>query len=221
MFKYWPVLKDRTPGEMSSLTRSPVSQQWRVVGTSITRRIIHLSTCTATPQPILRLGRITGMHGHCLTLSVMSWPPFVRETPGEREQGVEADEPQPSFSLLLQMKAIRGCPASSPHLAAFFLFSFFFAEILSHLLSTLHFHSGHCSQEIKRMTWFGEVPRLPFTLNFPGLFHMGEMSVVWFLRRRRGFSKIATCTSLHVSAAHTKPGEIDCNSKQKRENMTR
>lgn len=155
-------------------------------------------------------------------LPCLSCPdPHLLEKPQESESGVWK---RMSLTQLLSSSPNEGhsrVPSVFTSPCGFLFLFFFFAEILSHLLPTLHFHSGHCSQEVKRMTWFGEVPRLPFALNFPGLFHMGEMSVVWFLRRRRGFSKIATCTSLHVSAAHTKPGEIDCNSKQKRENMTR
>lgn len=155
-------------------------------------------------------------------LPCLSCPdPHLLEKPQESESGVwKRMSLNPASLFFSKWRPFEG--AQRLHLTLRLSFSFlFFAEILSHLLPTLHFHSGHCSQEVKRMTWFGEVPRLPFALNFPGLFHMGEMSVVWFLRRRGGFSKIATCTSLHVSAAHTKPGEIDCNSKQKRENMTR
>lgn len=62
-------------------------------------------------------------------LPCLSCPdPHLLEKPQESESGVWK---RMSFSLLLQMKAIRGCPASSPHLAAFFFFSFFCGDSLS------------------------------------------------------------------------------------------
>lgn len=63
------------------------------------------------------------------------------------------------------------------------------------------------------MTRISEVPPAPFN-NQP------KRNVPQPKKKNLSF-KITTCTSLHVSAAQSKSGEIDCNSKQKRENVTR
>lgn len=74
------------------------------------------------------------------------------------------------------------------------------------------------TKRTEKVTWFSQVSTRPFALYVPRkIWHFVKKKP----QNRSVICEITTCTSLHVSAAQSMVGEIDCNSKLERENMTR